>query len=386
MTPERLKRVYSVAEMRRLAQRILPRPVFDFADGGAEDEWTLRRNESAFDDIQLLPRPLRGAAERDLSVELFGKRLSLPVLIGPTGLSGLLWPDAERSSARAAAKFGTAFCLSHGSVCTIEELAATNSAPRWMQVFVYRDRGLTREFTERAKACGYDALVLTIDNQMTGNRERDVRNGFTIPPRLGVSEIAAMAMKIGWALRMRRHLRKITFANYVKPGEAAEMTKLSVRLAQMLDPSLSWRDVDAIRKYWSGPLILKGIMNPEEAREALSHGVDGLIVSNHGGRQFDGAASGIEALPAVVSAVGGHIPVLVDGGVRRGSDVLKALALGASACLIARPQLWGLAVAGEAGVTRVLEIFRNEIDRNMALCGASRIADVDAGLVYRSQR
>jgi L-lactate dehydrogenase (cytochrome)/(S)-mandelate dehydrogenase len=360
--------------------------VFDFADGGAEDEWTLRRNESAFDDIQLLPRPLRGAAERDLSVELFGKRLSLPVLIGPTGLSGLLWPDAERSSARAAAKFGTAFCLSHGSVCTIEELAATNSAPRWMQVFVYRDRGLTREFTERAKACGYDALVLTIDNQMTGNRERDVRNGFTIPPRLGVSEIAAMAMKIGWALRMRRHLRKITFANYVKPGEAAEMTKLSVRLAQMLDPSLSWRDVDAIRKYWSGPLILKGIMNPEEAREALSHGVDGLIVSNHGGRQFDGAASGIEALPAVVSAVGGHIPVLVDGGVRRGSDVLKALALGASACLIARPQLWGLAVAGEAGVTRVLEIFRNEIDRNMALCGASRIADVDAGLVYRSQR
>jgi L-lactate dehydrogenase (cytochrome)/(S)-mandelate dehydrogenase len=255
-----------------------------------------------------------------------------------------------------------------------------------MQVFVYRDRGLTREFTERAKACGYDALVLTIDNQMTGNRERDVRNGFTIPPRLGVSEIAAMAMKVGWALRMRRHLRKITFANYVKPGEAAEMTKLSVRLAQMLDPSLSWRDVDAIRKYWSGPLILKGIMNPEEAREALSHGVDGLIVSNHGGRQFDGAASGIEALPAVVSAVGGHIPVLVDGGVRRGSDVLKALALGASACLIARPQLWGLAVAGEAGVTRVLEIFRNEIDRNMALCGASRIADVDAGLVYRSQR
>jgi L-lactate dehydrogenase (cytochrome)/(S)-mandelate dehydrogenase len=386
MTPERLKRIYSVAEMRRLAQRILPRPVFDFADGGAEDEWTLRRNESAFDDIQLLPRPLRGAAERDLSVELFGKRLSLPVLIGPTGLSGLLWPDAERSSARAAAKFGTAFCLSHGSVCTIEELAATNSAPRWMQVFVYRDRGLTREFTERAKACGYDALVLTIDNQMTGNRERDVRNGFTIPPRLGVSEIAAMAMKVGWALRMRRHLRKITFANYVKPGEAAEMTKLSVRLAQMLDPSLSWRDVDAIRKYWSGPLILKGIMNPEEAREALSHGVDGLIVSNHGGRQFDGAASGIEALPAVVSAVGGHIPVLVDGGVRRGSDVLKALALGASACLIARPQLWGLAVAGEAGVTRVLEIFRNEIDRNMALCGASRIADVDAGLVYRSQR
>lgn len=386
MTPERLKRVYSVAEMRRLAQRILPRPVFDFADGGAEDEWTLRRNESAFDDIQLLPRPLRGAAERDLAVELFGEKLSLPVMIGPTGLSGLLWPDAERSSARAAAKFGTAFCLSHGSVCTIEELAATNAAPRWMQVFVYRDRGLTREFTERAQACGYDALVLTIDNQMLGNRERDVRNGFTIPPRLGAREIAAMAMKVGWALRMRRHLKHITFANYVKSGESAEMSAISARIAQMLDPSLSWRDVDEIRRYWPGPLILKGVMNAEEAREALSHGVDGLIVSNHGGRQLDGAASGIEALPAVVSAVAGHIPVLLDGGVRRGSDVLKALALGAAACLIARPQLWGLAVAGEAGVTRVLEIFRNEIDRGMALCGASRIADVDPGLLHRPLR
>jgi L-lactate dehydrogenase (cytochrome) len=382
MDSAKLKRVLNVADMRRMAQRILPRPVFEFADGGAEDEWTLRRNESAFDDIQLLPRPMRGAATRDLSIELFGKKLSLPVMIGPTGLSGLLWPDAERSSARAAAKFGTAFCLSHGSVCTIEELAATNSAPRWMQVFVYRDRGLTREFTERAKACGYDALVLTIDNQMTGNRERDVRNGFTIPPRLGPAEITAMAIKLRWAFRMRNHLRRVTFANYIKPGEAAEMAAVAGRLATMLDPSLNWHDVDEIRKYWPGPLILKGVLNPQEAREALSHGVDGMIVSNHGGRQLDGAASGIEALPAVVGAVSGRIPVLVDGGVRRGSDVLKALALGAAACLIARPQLWGLAVAGEAGVTRVLEIFRNEIDRGMALCGASRVADVGPDLLH----
>jgi isopentenyl diphosphate isomerase/L-lactate dehydrogenase-like FMN-dependent dehydrogenase len=383
MDSAKLKRILNVAEMRRAAQRILPRPVFEFADGGAEDEWSLRRNESAFDDIQLLPRPLRGAATRDLSIELFGKKLSLPVMVGPTGLSGLLWPDAERSSARAATKFGTAFCLSHGSVCTIEELAATNASPRWMQVFVYRDRGLTREFTERAKTCGYDALVLTIDNQMTGNRERDVRNGFSIPPRLGPAQIAAMAVKFRWAYRMRNHLKRITFANYVKPGEAAEMAKIAGRLATMLDPSLNWRDVDEIRRYWSGPLILKGVLNPQEAREALSHGVDGVIVSNHGGRQLDGAASGIEALPAVVSALSGRVPVLVDGGVRRGSDVLKALALGASACLIARPQLWGLAVAGEAGVTRVLEIFRNEIDRGMALCGASRISDIGPDLLHR---
>lgn len=386
MDQARLKRVISIAEMRELARRILPRPVFDFADGGAEDEWTLRRNESAFDDVQLLPRPLRGAGTRDLSIELFGKKLSLPVMVGPTGLSGLLWPDAERESARAAAAFGTAFCLSHGSVCTIEELAATNAAPRWMQVFVYRDRGLTREFAERAKACGYDALVLTIDNQMTGNRERDVRNGFSIPPRLGPAEIAAMAIKFRWAFRMRNHLRRITFANYVKPGEAEGMAKIAVRLATMLDPSLNWRDVDAIRGYWSGPLILKGVLNPQEAREALAHGVDGVIVSNHGGRQLDGAASSIEALPAVVESVAGRIPVLIDGGVRRGSDVLKAMALGASACLIARPQLWGLAVAGGAGVTRVLEILKNEIDRGVALCGASNVADIGPDLIHRPKR
>ena len=383
MDSAKLKRILNVAEMRRAAQRILPRPIFEFADGGAEDEWTLQRNETAFDNLQLIPQTLRGAAERDLSVELFGKTLKLPVMIGPTGLSGLFYPNGEICAARAAAAAGTAFCLSHASVCTIEDLAATKIAPRWMQVFVYRDRGLTREFTERAKACGYDALVLTIDNQMTGNRERDVRNGFSIPPRLGPAQIASMAIKLGWAFRMRNHLKRVTFANYVKPGEAAEMAAIAGRLASMLDPSLNWGDVDEIRRYWSGPFILKGVLNPQEAREALSHGVDGLIVSNHGGRQLDGAASGIEALPAVVSAVSGRIPVLVDGGVRRGSDVLKALALGAAACLIARPQLWGLAVAGEAGVTRVLEILRNEIDRGMALCGASRVADIGPDLLHR---
>ncbi len=384
MTPESLKkRALNVAEMRRLARRALPRPIFDFADGGAEDEWTLRRNESAFDDIQLLPQPLRGSATRDLSIELFGRTLSIPVMVGPTGLSGLLWPGGELCSARAATAAGTAFCLSHGSVCTIEELAATGVAPRWMQVFVYRDRGLTREFTQRAQAAGYDALVLTIDNQLTGNRERDIRNGFSIPPNLGPVEFAAMAVKLPWLFRMRRHLKRVTFANYIKSGEAAELTRLAGRVASMLDPSLAWPDVDALRKIWSGPLILKGVLHPDEAREALSHGVDGIIVSNHGGRQLDGAVSSIEALPAVVDAVAGRLPVLVDGGVRRGADVVKALALGASACLIARPQLWGLAVAGEAGVARVLEIFRSEIDRVMGFCGVTKVSEIGLDLIHR---
>ena len=255
-----------------------------------------------------------------------------------------------------------------------------------MQVFVYRDRGFTRELAERAQAAGYDALVLTIDNQLTGNRERDIRNGFTIPPRLAPLEVAAMAVKLPWLLRMRRELKRITFANYVKPGDASGLTRLAGRVAEMLDPSMSWRDVDELRRVWNGPLILKGVLSPVEAREALAHGVDGLIVSNHGGRQLDGAVSSIEALPAVVESVDGRIPVLLDGGVRRGADVVKALALGARACLIARPQLWGLAVAGEAGVARVLEIFRSEIDRVMGLCGVRSIADIGPDLLRSAPR
>lgn len=386
MTPQSLrKRALNVADMRHLAIRTLPRPIFDFADGGAEDERTLRRNESAFDSVQLLPQPLRSSPERDLSVELFGRRLSMPVMVGPTGLSGLLWPGGELCSARAATAAGTAFCLSHGSVCTIEELAATGIAPRWMQVFVYKDRGLTREFVARAADSGYDALVLTTDNQITGNRERDIRNGFTIPPSLGPVQMLQMAIKLGWLTRMRSHLKRINMNNYVKAGEVADLNHVSRRLGTILDPSLSWKDVDMVRAAWRGPLVLKGILHPAEAREAASHGVDGLIVSNHGGRQLDGAVSSFEALPAVVEAAG-RMPVLLDGGVRRGTDVVKTLALGARACLIARPQLWGLAVAGEAGVARVLEIFRNEIDRTMGLCGVTRVADIGPDLLHRPQR
>jgi L-lactate dehydrogenase (cytochrome)/(S)-mandelate dehydrogenase len=385
-TPSWQREGYSIGAMRDLARRRLPRPVFDFADGAAEDEHTLRRNEAAFRDIELVPRPLSGTAGRDLSVTLFGHRLSLPVIIGPTGLSGLFWPDGERAAARAAQRAGTAFCLSHGSVCTLEDLAATGAAPRWMQIFIYRDRGFTRELAERATAAGYDALVLTIDNQLTGNRERDIRNGFVIPPRLRPAEVAAMALKAGWLWRMRRDIRRITFGNYIRAGEATDFRAVAGRMAALLDPSMSWRDVDDLRRIWKGPLILKGIVAPDEAREAGDRGIDGLIVSNHGGRQLDSAPAALDALPAVVEAVGGRIPVLVDGGVRRGTDVVKALALGAAACLIARPQLWGLAVAGEAGVGHVLDIFRREMDRVMGLCGIGTIAGITPDLIFRRPR
>jgi L-lactate dehydrogenase (cytochrome)/(S)-mandelate dehydrogenase len=368
--------------MRDLARAALPRPVFDFADGAAEDEHTLRRNETAFQDITLLPRPLRGAGKRNLSISLFKHRLSMPLFVGPTGLSGLFWPDGERCAARAAGAAGVGICLSHGSVCTLEQFAATGVNPRWMQVFIYKDRGFTRELTERAAAAGYDALVLTIDNQLLGNRERDLRNGFAIPPRFGIVGIARMALKAKWLWRMRREFPRITFGNYVREGEASDMATLAGRMGELLDPAMNWDDVANLRNIWPGPLVLKGVLHHGDVQLAVDHGVDGLIVSNHGGRQLDGAPGAVDALPAIAEAADGRIPILLDGGVRRGADVVKALALGATACLIGRPQLWGLAVAGEAGVSHVLEIYRREIDRVMGLCGVTSISGIGRDLVF----
>ena len=366
---------------RAAAKRLMPLPVFDFVDGGSEDEWTLYRNEKAFENISLLPRPLNGARERDLSVTLFGHHLSMPVMIGPTGLAGLMWPQGEIAAARAAASAGTAYCLSHGSVCKLESVPRIGTAPRWMQIFIYRDRGFTEELANRAAASGYNALVLTIDNQVLGNRERDIRNGFSIPPKFKLADMLAMVGKLPWLWRMRSELSRITFGNYVREGELSDIGSLAKRMADLLDPSMSWSDVDWLRKIWKGPLVIKGILHPDEARQAVARGIDGLIVSNHGGRQLDGAAASLEALPAVVEAVAGRIPVLMDGGIRRGSDVVKALCLGAACCLVARPQLWGLAVAGEAGVAHVLDIYRREIDRCMALLGASCLDDLTSELI-----
>ncbi len=370
---------HSLADLRRLARRRLPRPVFDFADGGAEREWTMWRNESAFGGLALIPSPLNGAAEPDLATPLFGQRLSMPLLIGPTGLAGLFWPDGELAAARAAQRAGTAYCLSHGSVCSLEQLAAQGSAPRWMQVFIYRDTGFTRELTDRALAAGYDALVLTIDNQLLGNRERDLRNGFGIPPRFTGAQLLAMAPQLPWLWRMRHSLASLTFGNYVRPGSAESLATLAGRMGSLLDPGLNWGHVQALREHWPGPLLLKGVLAPAEAMQAARIGIDGIIVSNHGGRQLDGAISSIEALPAIVDAaasINPDLPVLVDGGIRRGTDLVKALALGARAGLIGRPQLWGLAIAGEAGVSWVLERFREELSRALGLMGVARAADL----------
>jgi L-lactate dehydrogenase (cytochrome)/(S)-mandelate dehydrogenase len=375
------QRGFSIAEVRALSRRRLPRLVFDFVDGAADDEITLRRNEASFRDYGFIGRPLNGTKDRDQSLTLFGETLRSPVLIGPTGLSGLLWPRGETEAARAAAAAGTIYTMSHASTVSIEELAREVAGPLWLQVFIYYDRGLTRSFISRARAAGYKALVLTVDNQVGGWRERDLRNRFSIPPRWRPEHFLDIARHYGWALQ-RLAGPPLVMANYQLEGGSSALAT-GAKLVSLLDTTLSWADVEWIRREWDRPFLLKGVLHPDEARRAKAMGVDGLIVSNHGGRQLDGAPAALDVLPIVLDAFAGHGPVLIDGGVRRGSDVVKALALGAAACLIGRPHLWGLSVAGQAGVARVLEIYRADIDRTMALLGTQRLADIDRAILWR---
>jgi L-lactate dehydrogenase (cytochrome)/(S)-mandelate dehydrogenase len=348
--------------------------LFDMVDGGAGDEGTLRRNESALAEIELVPKMLAGAGRRNQSVELFGHTLPSPVLIGPTGLAGLLWPHAELAAARAAARFGTFYSTSHASTATLEDIAAATSGPKFMQVFLYKDRGLTAEFARRAAEAGYSGVILTVDNQVVAGRDRDVANGMSFPLRWTASSVLQFAVKPGWLWRMRE-TPSPTFVNY---GPQSSIDAFGPLMVQQLDPDIGWRDVEWLRGLWRAPLLLKGLLHPEEGRRAREAGVDAVIVSNHGGRQLDGAIPSIVALPGMVEAVDRAIPVLVDGGFRRGVDVLKAIALGARAVLLGRPHLWGVAVAGEEGVYWTLDMFRREIDRAMALGGWDDIAKLDA--------
>jgi isopentenyl diphosphate isomerase/L-lactate dehydrogenase-like FMN-dependent dehydrogenase len=375
------RRGYSVAALRALAEKRLPRMLFDMVDGAAGDEITMRNNEAALAAIELVPTLLAGAPARDQSVELFGVKLPSPVIVGPTGLAGLLWPHAELAAARAAARFGTIYCTSHASTATIEEIGAATLAPKWMQVFLYKDRGLTAEFAARAAAAGYKGLILTVDNQVVAGRDRDARNRLTFPLRWGPRSVIDFLSRPGWLMRMRE-TPSPTFVNY---GARTSIGAFGPLMAEQLDPDVGWSDVERLRGQWRGPLILKGLLHPNEAREAINRGADGIIVSNHGGRQLDGAVASIRALPGVVEAVGGKAPVLIDGGFRRGIDVVKALALGARAILIGRPHLWGVACAGEDGVFWVLELFRREIDRALALGGWDGVARLDRSIFFEGE-
>jgi L-lactate dehydrogenase (cytochrome) len=376
--------VASIEDLRRLARRRLPRAIFEFIDGGAQDEVTLRRNRDDFQRFSLMPRVLTDVSRRDQSVTLLGQSLRSPLVLAPTGLPGVVWPGGALLAAQAADRAGVGFCLSTMSTSSIEEACKVSQRPIWFQIYVMRDRELTRTLMQRAKAAGCSALVITVDLQMQGQRERDVRNGLTIPPRFRASNALDFALHPGWVWRTLTG-PPLTLANYVGTGKGQDMFTIAGFVNSQFDPSVTWKDIDWVRSVWDGPLALKGILSPDDAKLAADHGIDAIIVSNHGGRQLDSVPSAIAALPGVVNAVAGRTEIVLDGGVRRGTDVLKALAIGAKACMIGRPFLYGLAAAGGAGVARALELLHTEIDVSLALLGRAGVGELDRSAVMFSQ-
>ncbi|SDV48063.1 alpha-hydroxy acid oxidase [Chitinasiproducens palmae] len=367
-----------VEDLRRLAQRRVPRAFYDYADSGSYTESTYRANEQDLAALKLRQRVAVNVDNRSTATTLVGEVASMPVAIAPTGLTGLQWADGEILGARAAERFGIPYTLSTMSICSIEEVAAATTRPFWFQLYVMRDRDFIASLIDRAKAARCSALVLTLDLQILGQRHKDLKNGMTVPPRLTLANALDFASKPAWVYRMLRSGRR-SFGNlegHVK--HASGITTLGQWTARQFDPTLSWHDVEWIKSRWGGKLILKGILDADDARLAAATGADAIIVSNHGGRQLDGAVSSIAALPAIVDAVGTQTEVLFDGGVRSGQDVLKALALGARGAMIGRAFLYGLGAMGEAGVTRTLEIIHRELDVSMALAGVRDVADVRA--------
>jgi isopentenyl diphosphate isomerase/L-lactate dehydrogenase-like FMN-dependent dehydrogenase len=370
--------IVNIADLRRIACRRLPRAVFDYVDGGAEDEVTLRANADHFRQYTFRPRILVDVSQRDLSTTLLGERLAAPLMLAATGLTGLLWPEGEQAAARAAANKGLLYAASTMSVATLETIAAVSKGPLWFQLYVWRDREITRSLIERARAAGYRALCLTVDTAVLGQRERDLRNGFTIPPRVTVNNVLDTVQKVGW-IRQMLSVPRVTFGNFVGiPGAVGnDAISLASYTTKQFDPSVTWDDLDWFRSLWNGPMALKGVQSAEDARRAVDHGVEAIIVSNHGGRQLDGAPAAVDLLPEVVEAVDGRAEIILEGGVRRGSDIVKALALGARAVSIGRPYLYGVAAGGQAGVERAIDILTAEMDRCMALIGRPRVADLD---------
>ena len=368
--------INSIADLRELARRRIPRAIFDYADRGSYDEVTFGRNLSDFAAIKLRQRVMVDVSKQQLSTTVLGEDWTIPVGIGPTGLTVLFHANGEMLGARAAQTFGVPFCLSTLSICSIEDVRSVTQKPFWFQVYLMRDRGFNVELLERAKAANCSAIMLTVDMPVQGLRRRDAKNGLSIPPRLTLKNALEVAMKPGWALKVLTGKRR-SFGNLEgRMAEGAGLKTLAERIAQQFDPTVTWKDLAWLRQQWPRKIIVKGILDAEDARLAVEHGVDAMVVSNHGGRQLDGARSTISALPEVVNAVAGRAEILLDGGVRTGQDVLKALALGARGCLIGKAFLYALAARGEAGVALALDIIRKELAVSLALTGANDVRNV----------
>ena len=374
----RLKDCYRTDDFRKLAKRRLPAPIFHYIDGGSDDESTLRRNTSAFDEVDLVPNVLAGVDTVDLSVEVLGAKLQLPLFFAPTAMQRLFHHEGERAIARAADRFGTMFCVSTVGTRSIEELAALSTAPKLFQIYVHKDPALTSDLIERCRDAGFNALALTVDTVVAGNRERDYHTGMTTPPKLNLRGLLSFATHPGWSMNylLRERFDLPNVSRFIKSGSSAKMSVVDYINTQM-KRSIDWDDAAAMIEEWGGPFAIKGVMSVADARRCVDIGASAIMVSNHGGRQLDGARAPFDQLQAILDAVGGEIEVILDGGIRRGTHVLKALAMGATACSGGRMYLYALAAAGHAGVERAMGLLRGEIERDMLLMGCRSLSDLD---------
>jgi L-lactate dehydrogenase (cytochrome) len=379
-----LDRCLTIADLKTLARRRTPKMFFDYADSGSWTETTYRENESDFQKIKLRQRVAVNMEGRSLKTDMLGIPVAMPVALAPTGLTGMQIADGEILAAKAAERFGVPFTLSTMSICSIEDIAENTKQPFWFQLYVMRDRGFIERLIHRAKAAKCSALVLTMDLQILGQRHKDIRNGLSAPPKFTAKHVWQMATRPQWALGMLGTQRR-TFRNLAgHVDNAGDLNQLAVWTNSQFDPTLSWKDVGWVKDRFGGKIIVKGVLDPEDARAAIANGADAIIVSNHGGRQLDGAPSSIRVLPEILEAVGGRTEVYLDGGIRSGQDILKAVALGAKSTFIGRAFLYGLSAGGEAGVTRALDILRRELDITMALCGERDIKNLGPRNIYHN--
>jgi L-lactate dehydrogenase (cytochrome) len=380
----RLNKVASVEDLRRIARRRLPRGIFDYIDGGAEDERTLANNSAAFARIEFRPRVLREVGDLDPSTTLLGRPLPYPLVLAPTGYTRVADPQGELAVARSAERAGLPYALSTMATRSIEDVAAVSNGRKWFQVYTFRDRGLVKDMISRAAEAGYEAIMPTVDLAVLGQRDRDVRRGFTMPPKLGLGTLLDGAIHPGWTWAFARS-EPIKFANVaqhgVGGGRGSAPASMAAYASMKFDPNLSWRDIEWMRSIWNGSMVIKGIQCVEDAVLAAEHGVEAIALSNHGGRQLDSAPTPVDLIAPVLDAVGDRLEIICDGGVRRGSDIVKAVALGAKACMAGRAYLYALGAAGELGVDHVLGMFKSDVHRTMALVGARTVAELNSDLV-----